>query len=192
MEINQFGVVTAGYAFRGAIKPHTNGDKFVLQAKDLVQDEPFVNVSSLVKIPGNTLGRTNDIRRNDVLLVARGMKSGAFRSTIFASDQQNVVASASIHIIRITTARVLAEYVSYYLNSRDGQDALSQIVSGSYIGALPRSELEKVEIPIPPLNKQEAIVNLHRNVQEQRRIFDRRNEINQNIINASFRTLTTQ
>lgn len=192
MEMNELGDVTAGYAFRGAIEPHVNGDTFVLQAKDLVQDEPFVDINSLVRISGNTLGRTNSIRKNDVLLVARGMKSGAFRSTIFASDQQNVLASASVHVIRITSAQVLPQYLSYYLNSKDGQDALSQIVSGSYIGALPRSELGKLKIPIPPLDKQEAIVNLHRNFQEQRRIFDRRNEINQNTINAIFRSLTTQ
>jgi restriction endonuclease S subunit len=123
--------------------------------------------------------------------VARGMKSGAFRSTTFIADESNVIPSSSVHIIRVTSKNILPEYLSHYLNSKEGQGALSQIISGSYIGALPRKELENIDIPIPSLQKQDVLINLFRNLREQQKIIDRKKEIKQNITNAIFNSLTT-
>lgn len=190
MHINEIAEVVAGYAFRGAITSDVAGNALVFQAKDLVQGDPFNDVSTLAKIFHDTPGHAGYLKRNDILLVARGMKSGSFRSTVFASDVPNVIASSSVHVIRIISTDVLPEYVSHYLNSKEGQDALSQIVSGSYVGALPRKELEQIDVPIPTLRKQEAIVSLYNNMRAQQQILDRKSEIKQNIINEAFRNLT--
>ena len=189
MQINDIAEVVTGYTFRGAIRADANGNTFVFQAKDLVRGEPFVEVNVLTKIFHE--GRTDAgvLRKDDVLLVARGMKPGSFRSTIFASEASNVVASSSVHVIRVKAANVMPEYISHFINSKEGQDSLSQIVSGSYIGAVPRRELEKIEIPIPPLRKQAALVHLYQNLREQERVLDRKREIAQNIIDATFKSL---
>jgi restriction endonuclease S subunit len=86
----------------------------------------------------------------------------------------------------------MPEYVSRFLNSKVGQDALSQIVSGSYIGALPRKEVEKIKIPIPTLEKQQAVVDLDRNIREQEKIINRQNEIKHNLVNATFTSLAAK
>lgn len=190
MQIKDLSQVIAGYTFRGAIKPDTTGDLFVFQAKDLVQGVPFENTETLTRISHDTPGYSGHLQKNDVLLVARGMKSGVFRSTTYIADESNVIPSSSVHVIRITSKKVLPEYFSHYLNSKDGQESLTQIISGSYIGALPRKELEKIDIPIPPLRKQEALINLFINIHEQQKIIDREKEIKQNIINATFKSLT--
>lgn len=191
MQIKNIAEVISGYTFRLAIKPEKGGNIFVFQARDIVQNVPFSDAYTLTKISHDTLGNAGYLKKNDILLIARGMKSGAFRSTVFVSDEPNVIASSSVHVIRITTPDALPEYVSHYLNSKEGQDSLSQIVSGSYIGALPRKELENIKIPIPSLQNQAIIVSLHRNIQEQQKILERKNEINQNIFGATFRSLTT-
>lgn len=186
MKLHEVAVVIAGYAFRSAIKSDPAGDLLVFQAKDLVQGLPFENVETLTKISHDTPGYGGRLQKNDVLLVARGMKSGAFRSTVFNVDSGvQVVASSSVHVIRVTSKNVLPEYLSHYLNSKEGQDALSEIVTGSYIGALPKRELEKIEIPILPLQKQRILIELHKNIQEQQKITNRQNEIKRNIINAT-------
>lgn len=192
MKLHEFSTVIAGYTFRGAIAPKENGDIVVVQAKDIIQGVPITEVDTLTKISYNALTYTGHLEKNDVLLVARGMKSGAFRSTMFVSGASNVIASSSLHIIRITASKVLPEYVSQYLNSPEGQEALSQIVSGSYIGALPRRELEKILVPLPSLQKQRTLVNLYQNVREQQRIFDRKSILNQGIINATFTNLANE
>ena len=192
MKLHDVATVIAGYTFRGAIKSDNNGDMYVFQAKDLIQGEPLEDVGTLTRIFRDALGYSGYLQHDDVLLIARGMKSGAFRSTVFASDASNVIASSSVHVIRITGSDVLPEYVSHYLNSREGQDNLSQIISGSYIGDLTRSELEKIKIPIPPIQKQEVLLNLYRNMREQQKILNRKSKINQNIINETFKNLTTK
>ncbi len=191
MHIKDFGQVMAGYAFRGAIKPDINGHIFVFQAKDLIQGEPVANTTALTKISDEVPSYGGHLRRNDVVLVARGMKAGAFRSTVFTASDDNVIASSSVHVIRIIGQNILPEFLSLYLNSKEGQDALTNIVTGSYIGAIPRRELEKIKIPIPPLQKQEALIHLFRNMREQKKILDRKSEITQNIINATFKSLVT-
>jgi restriction endonuclease S subunit len=190
MELREVATVIAGYAFRGAIKPDVSGATSVFQAKDLVQGEPFDDTASLTRISHELPGYSGHLRKNDVLLVARGMKSGAFRSTVFTADDLNVVASSSVHVIRITSSEVLPEYISLFLNSREGQSAVASIVTGSYIGAVPRRELEKIKIPKLPLSKQRSLVNLSRNIEEQQKILERKKQIRQNIINATFSSLT--
>lgn len=180
-----------GYAFRGAIKPDDSGNAFVLQAKDLGIGSPVEGTGTLTKIVFDA-PHSSSLKMHDVLIVARGMKAGAFRSTLFNAKAMNVIASASVHVIRITSPNVLPEYLSHYLNSKKGQDDLSGIVTGSYIGAIPRRSLEQVRIPVPDLKKQKAIVDLYKNIQAQQKILDRKKELKQQIIEATFKNLTTK
>ena len=53
------------------------------------------------------------------------------------------------------------------------------------------SYYEKIKVPVPPLQKQEALIHLFRNMREQKKILDRKSEITQNIINATFKSLVT-
>ncbi len=192
MLIKEFAQVIGGYVFREAIQPDNNGDICVFQAKDLTAGEAIENVGTLTKISYNIPEYAGHLKKNDILVVARGMRSGSFRSAVFVSDAPNVIASSSIHIIRITAAGVMPEYVSRYLNSKIGQDALTQIVSGSYIGSLPRKEVEKIKIPIPTLEKQKAVVDLDRNIREQEKIINRQSEIKHNLMNAIFTSLAAK
>lgn len=190
MYIKDVAEVIGGYAFRGAIKPDINGDIFVFQAKDIVRGESFVEVGGLTKISHDVPEYFGHLKKNDVLLVARGMKSGTFKSTVFSSEASNVIASSSVLVIRITVIDVVPKYISNFLNSKEGQDALSQIVSGSYIGAISRRELEKIKIPIPPLRQQEILINLQENIRRQEEILNQRKKIGHNIINEAFKKIT--
>lgn len=187
MLLKDISDIIYGYTFRGAIIADSQGDTYVFQAKDLVQGAPVIHTDSLTRIIHPSKGRIGFLQKNDVLLVARGMKSGAFRSTVFLSDAQNVIASASVHIIHVTSSNVMPEYVSQYLNSDGGQTSLVDIVSGSYIGAILRKDLEDIDVPVPTLEKQHLLVDLYKNIQEQKRLSDREIEIKQSLINSIYR-----
>ncbi len=189
MHIENIAEVISGYTFRKAITPDKNGNILVFQAKNIIQGELFLDTDGLTRVSHEVSGHTNYLKKNDVLIVSRGMKSGSFRSTVFMTEEQNVVASSSIHIVRITDKKVFPEYVSHYLNSNYGQKSLSENISGSYIGSLPRKELERIKIPIPDLKKQKAIIDLYRNIKEQEKITNRKKQIKDNIINSTFKNL---
>lgn len=189
LELRELSAIITGYTFRGAVRHYENGNILVFQAKDLIQGQPMFDVTTLTAISQNVPGHSGYLKKNDVLLVARGMKAGSFRSTVFLSDCENVIASSSVHIIRVTDSRVLPEFISLYLNSSDGQESISQIVTGSYIGAVPRKKLEGLKIPLLPLEQQRTFIALDQNIREQQRITYRQNEIKQNLINATFKSL---
>ncbi len=191
MQLKDIAQVKAGYTFRGAIESDTHGDVFVLQAKDLNQGQSVVQTNSLARISADTVRNPYTLQKNDILIIARGMKSGSFRSAVYVSEAKNVIASSSLHIIRLRDSNVSPEYVSLYLNSKEGQDMLSQFVSGSYIGLLPRAALENIRIPIPSREKQDIVVQLYRNAEAQKKITNRRNELNEHILHAVFERLTT-
>lgn len=191
MHIKDIGQVISGYAFRGAIQQNNNGNVAVFQAKDVIQGEPFEDVNSLIKISAEISFNADYLRKNDVLLLARGIKQGSFRSTIFTSDEPNIIASASVYIIRPDMSRIVPAYLSYYLNSSVGQKALLGIVSGSYIPAVPRQGLELIDIPILSLEKQKMIVHLYQNIRVQQELLERELFIKQHIINSVFRKVAT-
>lgn len=186
-KLNEVAIIISGHSFRQAIIPDNNGNMYVYQAKDVVQDEPFTDPTTLVKISYKNITDDSILQKNDVVIVSRGSK---FRSTIYASELNNVIASSSISIIRLNVDNLNPEFVSLFLNSTIGQSAIAEKVTGNYIGALPIKRLGEIKIMLPTLSQQTAIVNLHRNIREQKLIMEHKMDIEQAIINNIFRSNT--
>lgn len=186
IKIHEFATVITGYTFRGAIDSKDAGTTSVFQAGDLVQGVPFEDVASLAKVTIEVRGHPAYLKKRDVLILSRGMRSTSFRSTVFQSDAQNVLASSSVHVIRLTSADLLPEYVSQYLNAKEGQEALASIISGSYIVALSRRALENLSIPVPSLDKQKMFLQLAQNVRDQQTLLKRKTQLTEEILGAAF------
>ncbi len=162
---------------------------FVFQAKDLIRDEPLINTTNLTKITSITLKNSSCLKYNDIVIVARGLKAGAFRATTIKTNNRNIVASSSVHIIRLNTPSIEPDYLSHYLNSSSAQADLAKEVKGSYIGVLPRKALEDLEIPLPSLEKQKILIDLHTNLIAQTKISTHRNQIIHNMIDTIYKEL---
>lgn len=190
-DLNQIADIVSGYTFRGSIENDPKGEIFVLQAKNVSTSKEITDTEDLVKVTDKSIRNPLFLEHNDVILVSRGSGAGSFRSTVFNADDKNVMPSSSVHVIRIKDVTVLPKYVSLYLNSEIGQKALMQIVTGgSYIQSVLVKNLSLLPIPIPPIHTQKSIIALHENLQDQEKIIKRKQEIQKNIINASFAKLT--
>ena len=191
--LSQFSNIVSGYTFRGAVKSQQNGDIYVLQAKNIIINEDITSISEFTRIDSKSLRNPYFLEYNDVLIVSRGSGPGSFRSTIFASNDDNVIASSSVYVIRIKDITVLPKYISLFLNSQEGQSAILRIVTGgSYIQTLLRRNLEDFKITIPPIHIQKSIVALSENIKQQEKILSRKKEIKQIIINSTFTNLTNK
>lgn len=190
-KLREIAGITSGYTFRGSVENDPKGQIFVLQAKNISANQDLVATTDLITVSGKSLRNPYFLERNDVLVVSRGSGAGSFRSAVFASDESNVMPSSSVHVIRIKDVTILPKYVSFYFNSAEGQKALAQIVTGaSYIQSILVKNLADFPIPIPPIHTQKSIIALHENIIDQERIFKRKQEIQKNIINATFINLT--
>ncbi len=188
--LQQIAGVTSGYTFRESLENQVNGTISVAQAKNIVTNDDILETTDFTTISSDSLRNPFFLEYNDILLVSRSSGSGAFRSTVFASNEKNVIASSSLHIIRITDVTVLPKYISLYINSVEGQKVISQIVTGSsYLQSIPVKNLVELKIPIPPIHKQKSIIALYENIKQQEKILQRKNQLKKNIINASFSNL---
>jgi len=185
--------ISSGYTFRGPLESEPTGDIFAVQAKNLVANKDIVDITDFTLISSKGIRSPYFLQHNDLLLVSRGSGFGTFRSSVFASHKKNVIASSSIIIIRVKDVTILPKYISLYLNSLEGQKALLQIVTGgSYIQSILVKNLSVLEIPIPSIHLQKSIIALQENISEQEKLLERKQEIQQNFVNASFMNLTNK
>ena len=190
--MSQIADIVSGYTFRGAIENDPSGDIFVLQAKNIATNQDIMETTNFSIISDKSIRNPLFLENNDILIVSRGSGTGSFRSAVFMSNEKRVMPSSSVHVLRIKDATVLPKYVSLYLNSEVGQKALLQIVTGgSYIQSILVKNLINLGIPIPPIHTQKLIIALHENIADQERILKKKQELQKNIINASFANLTT-
>lgn len=189
-KLQEISNITLGYTFRGSVVGDSRGDIFVIQAKNINANVEINDTTGLTCVSSDPIRNPFFLEKNDILIVSRGSGQGSFRATLFLSEDKNVIASSSVHIIRVTDITVIPKYVSLYLNSAEGQKDLMQIITGgSYIQSILVKNLTSLKIPIPPIHIQKSIVALHENIKQQERLLERKEQIKQNIINATFTNL---
>jgi restriction endonuclease S subunit len=193
MQLSDIAQIKPGFTFRGALEPDKEGNIIVVQARNVVGGKNSIRAGDLLRISSQPPRTATYVLNGDIILVARGVGTGTFRAAVLELDidDVNVLPSSSVFVIRVTDRnRVLPEYLSLFINSSEGQKLIFQTVSGSNIQTVSRTELEKIDIPIPPLITQKGIVDLSRNIRQQEQITERKKYLKQNIINATIKNLT--
>lgn len=97
-------------------------------------------------------------RQGDVLLLSRGQRPFA---VAVAEDLGECVAASYFHILRPRPG-VTSDYLAFVINHPRTQETLAGLLRGSHMPFVPLSELATLEVPVPPLDKQAAFVNLAR------------------------------
>jgi restriction endonuclease S subunit len=188
MLLSSIAQIKSGFTFREAVEPNDNGSMFVIQANHVMSDQEYISPQTLLRTSFQSPRSAPYVQKGDIILVARGV--GTFRSALFDADIRNVIPSSSVFDIRVMNTEVLPEYVSLFINSSEGQKLILQTVSGSNVQTISRKELEKIDIPIPPLIIQKGIVSLARNIRQQEAIMERKKELKRDIINTTIKTFT--
>ncbi len=191
-KLNKISNINSGYTFRKTIEKDDNGDIYLLQARNIILNEDISNVDDFLKINSTSIRNPYFLEYNDIVVVSKGFGMSSFRSAIFVSNEKNVIAPSSVLIIRISDITVLPKYVSLYLNSLDGQKAISKIVTGSHIQNILVRNLLDLEIPIPSVNEQKLIIDLSENLQRQEKLLNKKLNIQKNILDSIFINLTNK
>lgn len=182
--------IYSGYAFRTAIETSLDGKVSIVQAKDVNFNEYILDTKDLIKTSIDIPRSNSYLLENDVLLASRGSENANFKSTVFKSSNKNVIASATLNIIRLKDTRILPEYISIFLNSNEGQDLIRGLLSGSYIRVIALKNLGELLIPVLPLDKQQIIISIYENARQQEVITNRKSQIRKNIINKVIKETT--
>ncbi len=111
--------------------------------------------------------RPHLLQEGDVLFVGKGNRlfSWEYNSTIGP-----LVASSTFFVLRADKTKILPSFLATLLNSPPFKAHLQQLGAGTNIFSIRKSELGAIELPIPPMDRQEKISTLAKAYQEEIRL----------------------
>jgi len=116
--------------------------------------------------------RKGRVLRGDIVLTTRGTVGNvAFFDEHIEIERIRI--NSGMVIFRCDVAQLLPDYLFHFLRSRDFEEQVLSLVTGSAQPQLPIKDIQQIEIPIPSLADQERIVSII-NSFEQRLLSNRR------------------
>lgn len=95
------------------------------------------------------------LQEGDVLLPARGT---AIRTAVFHSQSYPCIASSNLIVIRPDAKMLDSIYLKIFLDSPIGNKLISSAQQGTTVMNISYRDLKVLEVPIPPLDTQKAVV----------------------------------
>jgi restriction endonuclease S subunit len=164
--------IISGYSFRTSVSDLPSGDTFILQSRD-INDNLILALDEVSKFDLGQINTKAFAKIKDVLLGSKG------NPTIgYVENDEKILVSSSIYIIRVKANYLIPKYLAIYLNSSKGRRELNKITLGGYIKGISKKNLEELMIPIPSKDIQHKIVSLHDNIIKQKELIKRKSEIN--------------
>lgn len=188
--LSEIARVSGGYTFRGAVRNRVEGDSFVLQAKDIEEGIVIDENIDLPRVEMDGKGDKSVVLPGDILITNRSSQTGSFAATLSSDSTRRIVASISLHIIRLDSDQVLPEYLVSFFNSSHGQQALQAITTGAVVQSLSIKELRELRISIPDISIQQAIVGLNNISQSQQRLLLKKMNMIKSITNSAITKAT--
>jgi restriction endonuclease S subunit len=121
------------------------------------------------------------VGRGDVLFLSKGQSNFAIP---ILEDLERTVASYYFYILRPDRAQILPEYLAWYINQPKAQASLGKDLRQSVIKMIPKRVLAQLEIVVPPMEKQKALIHLERLRQREEYLMSRIVEERKRLIDA--------
>ncbi len=181
--------IQIGYQLRKKPEGNEAGEILLIQLKDINASRTHLEISEETVLfnPERSIEKQL-LEEGDVLFMGKGSKP-------FACPVRNLpgpaVATGMFFILRPDTGRVEPEYLAWVLNSRQVLEKL-MIASGTGV-AMPvirRTELEKLNIPLPPLEIQRRIGELQELNRQEQNLMNELAEQKQILVEGICKTLT--
>jgi restriction endonuclease S subunit len=157
IKLRKMADVQTGYSFRGRIEPDSAGGLAVIQMKDLQADNT-VDFSSLTMVDMSDVKSHHLVESGDLVFRSRGLETSA--AIVLASPGQAIVSAPLLRIRVKKTAKILPEYLNWYLAQNLAQAYFNSYAIGTAQKIINKEVLEELEVFVPPLKLQKKIVEL--------------------------------
>lgn len=182
LKITELAVLSSGvYA-----KAKPNGEVYYIQARDIKVDHTIVED---LKPQLAADGKINKhfLQKGDLLIAAKGNDHYAIE---YLGYPYPAVASTLFIVVRLKEQdRILANYLHWYLNLASTQKQISGGAQGSVLPVISKADLGQLEVPVPSLEKQRAVLKIAELRLQEISIADRieelkKKKIEQELLNA--------
>ncbi len=164
--LNKIANTSSGYSFRGKIVCQTGTGIYAVQMKD-VSKENGLNSDTVVETSLPNKRPPDWLQAGDILFIARGSRTFA---TLYEGAFKTAVASPHFFVIRVTNPNALPEFIAWQLNQAPAQRYFNKEAEGSVAKSIRRASLEQTPISLPDIQRQKTILQLHKNIHEQKQI----------------------
>lgn len=107
------------------------------------------------------------LKKGDVIFQSKGNR---FEAIYVDKDYDNLVASQVYFTLKLDSKKILAKYLTWFLNSEVAADYFEMNSSGSVINVMSRKVLGDLEINLPSIEDQQVVVDLLESFSEEREI----------------------
>ena len=148
--------IQMGYSFRARLESINSGNVAVIQMKDL-SDNNRVDCSALICIDMDNPREHHLVKPGDLIFRSRGLSS---TSAILLDDPGMAVAAAPLLRIRISDHSIMPEYLNWFISQAPAQAYLTSHAKGTAQKMISKETLDGLEVDVPNLEQQKAIVVL--------------------------------
>lgn len=137
-------------------KPGGTGELVYLQSKHF-NEYGQLHAVLYPELVAEGISEKHLLKDGDVLFAAKGTKNFA---AVFENHNEPSVASTSFFVLRLFDQKVLPQYLVWFLNNPTTQKLLKTQAIGTSMPSISKQVLENLEIPVPNLEIQKAILKV--------------------------------
>lgn len=164
--------------FGANVSGKQSGDYPCVQGRDFDANGEYLGLEPLY-VDEADMKYTQFLRKGDILFSTKGK--------IFASvwqDQMiNTVATGTFLILKVVDKSVSPEYLAMYLNSSKAKKYYDLHIKTATVSHIGKKQLELLEIEIPPLDKQNLLVSVHKLISEEKKLANELQNRKEKILN---------
>lgn len=164
--VQELAIVQMGLVFRERLEPAKDGNIPVIQMRNLTEDNRL-DVRNLLTIQLNGVSEHHFVQRKDLIFRSRGKTNTA---VIIDVEPDRAVVVAPLLRIRVTSEKVLPEYLCWFINQPPSQAFLHSRVTGTAMATIGKSVLEDLEVSLPDIETQKQIAEVAALSDEEQRL----------------------
>ena len=161
--------VRAGYLTKKPVRPRPDGTHHLLQVRDFNSERSALDTDAMVRFIPDSPSSVCPLQTGDVVFLARGARNFAFAPVKLPAPS---VAAGYFFVIH-PGEQVLPGYLAWCLNQPTTLRALARsATSGAHMPVVRRADIENVQVPVPPIHVQQAVVHLDRLMREEQSLLN--------------------
>ena len=163
------------------VKPLSIGDTVYLQSRHF-HENGRLRTDLHPDLNKNDFSENHLLKPGDVLFAAKGSKNFA---AVYEAHNHPAVASTTFFVLRLITDKIYPEYLAWFLNTSFTQQILKKGAFGTSIVSIPKTVLGDLEIFMPSLQKQKAILQIHQLDQQEQHLLNKLSHLKQQYIEST-------
>lgn len=170
MRLGDITEVQLGHTHRGALDPLPSGGLLAIRLRDFAPDGD-ISPQRLERYSLDKIADRYMVREGDVLFRSRGERITA--TALDGRFTEPAAALSPLMILRPNCKVILPEYLAWAINQEPAQRHFGQDAQGTSLRMVPKSSLGTLEIDVPDLKTQQAVVAIDALAEQERALSER-------------------